>query len=807
MLGSLIESAVSVDFLTQTVISYMAPQEAKGVAGQKSKGKPKGKGSVKAAAARFNAISNGQKEEESKVGSFDAATEVEATFEQDTKVDPKESMNTNGNGAEHEQVEEKVNQQPSEEANDHEEGDHPPSPSLRMDRAGSLVSNSTGEFVDAEDDDEIADDSIHQNGHYKEPTDQDTTFDETADNMHRISLTSANEDVEEETAHTPNTIRGFQLHDPPAENGTIERKIADKKKNRSFSTYSPIISTDAADMNDVSLDDSETGSTTPSTPSHRRSHSLFTKSSATPRSSKRLSLSSNTSTYDLLLSRLEQQNQLLSDDPKAKRMSLQGNEMLKQNFERMFSEAVDKSKPDETKIDWDFWGRVVSDYQAVAKQEPKRLSEAVQKGIPSTLRGMMWQLMSQSKDEEMELIYSHYLKQTSMHEKFIQRDLARTFPKHEYFLDKDGIGQENLFNVVKAYSLYDPEVGYTQGLAFIAGPLLLNMPDEEAFCVLVKLMKVYNLRGHFVPGMPGLQLRLYQFDRLVEELLPKMHTHFARQGIKSSMYASQWFMTLFAYKFPLDLVYRILDIIFAEGVEAMFRFCIALLKKNSDTILTLDFESLLEYLKSGLFESYKVMPNGILARGATIPEDEELPSPPTYRSEELVRDAFAIHITHSQLNALSKEWDNQSEQDNEHLAEIENLRNINHSLSTHVKRLESSLATLNQEHIEIANELVGSKMSVASLTDQNEGLNRHIAELKKIIDAQPAEVEARMKDEMDIIANKNLELLTKNTSLEDQLAHMESMLIETKMKYAEVQNETDVLRRRFNDMKKALGLM
>ena len=108
-------------------------------------------------------------------------------------------------------------------------------------------------------------------------------------------------------------------------------------------------------------------------------------------------------------------------------------------------------------------------------------------------------------------------------------------------------------------------MGYTQGLAFIVAALLLNvrrpfrrsrfllltaaqMPDEEAFCVLVRLMDSYNLRSHFLADMPGLQLRLFQFDRLLEEILPLVHTHFVKKGIKSSMFASQWFMTLFSYR-------------------------------------------------------------------------------------------------------------------------------------------------------------------------------------------------------------------------------------------------------------------
>lgn len=35
-----------------------------------------------------------------------------------------------------------------------------------------------------------------------------------------------------------------------------------------------------------------------------------------------------------------------------------------------------------------------------------------------------------------------------------------------------------------------------------------QMPDEEAFSLLVRLMSVYDLQGHFLPEMPRLQMRL-----------------------------------------------------------------------------------------------------------------------------------------------------------------------------------------------------------------------------------------------------------------------------------------------------------
>ena len=71
------------------------------------------------------------------------------------------------------------------------------------------------------------------------------------------------------------------------------------------------------------------------------------------------------------------------------------------------------------------------------------------------------------------------LKSESVYEKAIIRDLSRTFTSNEYFQTKDG--QDALFNVAKAYSLYDAEVGYCQSVLFIAGPLLLNVRKSIIF--------------------------------------------------------------------------------------------------------------------------------------------------------------------------------------------------------------------------------------------------------------------------------------------------------------------------------------
>ena len=54
------------------------------------------------------------------------------------------------------------------------------------------------------------------------------------------------------------------------------------------------------------------------------------------------------------------------------------------------------------------------------------------------------------------------------------------------------------------------EVGYCQGSAFIVGLLLMQMPEEESFAVLVKIMQDYRMREMFKPSMAELGLCMYQ---------------------------------------------------------------------------------------------------------------------------------------------------------------------------------------------------------------------------------------------------------------------------------------------------------
>ena len=64
------------------------------------------------------------------------------------------------------------------------------------------------------------------------------------------------------------------------------------------------------------------------------------------------------------------------------------------------------------------------------------------------------------------------------------------------------------------------QVGYVQGMGFIAGLLLLYMCEEDAFWMLVALLKGavhHPLEGLYQAGLPLLQQCLHQFSRLVDD--------------------------------------------------------------------------------------------------------------------------------------------------------------------------------------------------------------------------------------------------------------------------------------------------
>lgn len=115
--------------------------------------------------------------------------------------------------------------------------------------------------------------------------------------------------------------------------------------------------------------------------------------------------------------------------------------------------------------------------------------------------------------------------QKSESESILKKDIERTFPTHKIFRLKEGAGQKALYNILKVYSIIDPEVGYCQGMSFICAMLICYMDEIDAFWCLTAILKGFNLRELFLQELPLLKQYIYRFSQLLEAYMPDLASH------------------------------------------------------------------------------------------------------------------------------------------------------------------------------------------------------------------------------------------------------------------------------------------
>ncbi|UKK01856.2 GTPase activator [Theileria orientalis] len=179
----------------------------------------------------------------------------------------------------------------------------------------------------------------------------------------------------------------------------------------------------------------------------------------------------------------------------------------------------------------------------------------------------------------------------------IDLDIKRTYPSLRFF---NRYGRSMLRRILLAYSFFDTEVGYVQGLNFIVANLLWHSSEEQAFWALISMMYLYDMRCMFLPGLPGVFKRCEILEHCMVRHIPRLHNHLKSVGVHIPMIASDWFMTLCANSVPIRALARLWDSFFSEGWVAIFRFIIFRLKQFEDYLVTMsDIADIMKVIKYG----------------------------------------------------------------------------------------------------------------------------------------------------------------------------------------------------------------
>uniref|UniRef100_A0A3P8TZ12 TBC1 domain family member 1 n=1 Tax=Amphiprion percula TaxID=161767 RepID=A0A3P8TZ12_AMPPE len=367
--------------------------------------------------------------------------------------------------------------------------------------------------------------------------------------------------------------------------------------------------------------------------------------------------------------------------------------------------------------------------RAKVKFDTETIHAAVAQGVPRQHRGEIWKFLSEqyllrqtvpSRPPSNHTPYKELLKQLTSQQHAILIDLGRTFPTHPYFQAQLGAGQLSLYNILKAYSLLDPEVGYCQGLSFIAGVLLLHMGEEDAFNMLKFLMYDVGLRKQYRPDMIILQIQMYQLSRLLHDYHRDLYSHLEQQEIGPSLYATPWFLTAFASHFPLGFVARVFDMLFLQGSEVVFKVALSLLGSHKPLILQHDnLESIVDFIKT------------------------TLPNLGLVQMEKTINQVCEMDVS-KQLQAYEVEY---------HVLQDE-LLDTPPTLNQHQRaaQLERTNQSLRQQNLDLLEELQVSQARVCSLESRVEALVQSEGQLKEQVSAleeekqQLASTVARLHD-------------------------------------------------------------
>jgi len=192
----------------------------------------------------------------------------------------------------------------------------------------------------------------------------------------------------------------------------------------------------------------------------------------------------------------------------------------------------------------------------------------------------------------------------------ISFDMPRTFSLLQFF-DVNGPLYPGLQSVLEAYVVYRPDLGYVQGMSFLASMLLLNMEPPAAFQVLANILNLPCEKAFYGMDVARIDAYALAVDKMIAEYMPRIGKIFKKFEISSRMFLLEWVMTLYAKALPLDIAAHVWDLFMLDGEIVIFRVAVALVHLFRNELIYATFDQAVtllnnipqEILDESLFES------------------------------------------------------------------------------------------------------------------------------------------------------------------------------------------------------------
>lgn len=260
-------------------------------------------------------------------------------------------------------------------------------------------------------------------------------------------------------------------------------------------------------------------------------------------------------------------------------------------------------------------------------------------GIPTNLRSHFWMkaldntlnvtkelysiMLLQSKStlssafaEQKSILFSTINNSREQASTLIRSDVPRTFALLQFF-KAGGPYHDSLSDVLEAYVCYRPDLGYVQGMTYLAATALLNLESAgDAFIFVANMLNSPVQRGFYAMDAAVIGKYSRATTLCLRAAAPKLARRLEDMGISPDMYIVEWVMTVFSKVLPLDVAVHVWDMWLLEGDYFIFRTVVGLLSMYSEFLLLLRFEDIMRFLRNlpqdiideALFESIAAVP-------------------------------------------------------------------------------------------------------------------------------------------------------------------------------------------------------
>ncbi|KAL7057041.1 hypothetical protein AAHC03_019327 [Spirometra sp. Aus1] len=193
-----------------------------------------------------------------------------------------------------------------------------------------------------------------------------------------------------------------------------------------------------------------------------------------------------------------------------------------------------------------------------------RLKKMCRMGIPAEMRTQVWTKLIQLglSKESVDMGSRYYqtlvekvndMQVNYAHRRQITLDVLRTFPDHVAFNRPEATGVQQMQEVLQAFALHNPEVGYCQGMNFIVGNASLFLDKETTFWLLVLFVEHHFLPNYFNAGLIAAQADQNVMRELIQHFSPDLSRHLQDLEIDMSTLTLNWFMAVFVSAVPIEV--------------------------------------------------------------------------------------------------------------------------------------------------------------------------------------------------------------------------------------------------------------